>query len=228
MVAGVDGCKNGWVVAIDLGNGHTKVQHVETFSTLLLDQNLSVIVIDIPIGLLSQGARECDLEARKLLGRKRRSSVFPAPLRPMLAASDWNEACRIRFEVERKKCSKQAAAIIPKILEVDQSMTVELQHRVLEGHPEVSFTLMKGGSSMLHRKMTREGKEERLHLLAKHFPDIREQIASCGLRGVVTDVIDAYACLWTARRVNQGIARTLPDIPQEQKDCRGLKSEILI
>ena len=135
MLAGIDGYKNGWVAAIELRPGETEVRTYPNFRSILDDGSLTLIVIDIPIGLLDHGARPCDVEARRLLGKARGSSVFPSPIRAMLDAGTWEEACRRRVEEEGKKCSKQVAGILPKILEVDEEMTPGTQHRVREGHP---------------------------------------------------------------------------------------------
>ena len=223
MIAGVDGYKHGWAAAIDLGDGTTDVVQFDAFADLMAQEDLSLIVIDVPIGLLARGARNCDVLARQLLRPPRASSVFPAPIRPMLKASKWEEACRIRFKVEGKRCSKQILGILPKIREVDAFMTPDLQARVLEGHPEVSFTLMNGGTPMTFKKVEREGRNERLRLLVHHFPDIERSLSR--LSGAATDVTDAYACLWTARRVLRQEAIRLPS--DLQMDERGLRAEIV-
>ncbi len=70
--------------------------------------DIEVIAIDIPIGLPETGPRECDVLARRLLGRARASSVFPAPIRAVLGAKDYQQACAIRHKIEGKKMSKQA------------------------------------------------------------------------------------------------------------------------
>src|SRR5437763_795582 len=117
MLAGIDGYQKGWIAAVELRPGETVVRAYPNFRSILDDESLTLIVIDIPIGLLDHGARSCDVEARRLLGRARGSSVFPAPIRTMLDARTWEEACRRRVEREGKKCSKQVAGILPKIRE---------------------------------------------------------------------------------------------------------------
>ena len=225
MIAGIDGCTGRrWIAAIDVGHGHTKIELIESFHILLLREELSLIVIDVPIGLMDVGDRECDKAARKLVGI-RRNSVFPAPLRSMLDAVDYDDACRKRYAVEKKKCSVQLYAILPTIREVDAQLTPGLQSRVREGHPEVSFALLNGASPMRYTKKSPQGRDERLSLLVRHFPDLHEQIANLSRPGVETDVVDAYALLWTARRLRDGYAKCLPENPQY--DSRGLRAEIV-
>lgn len=224
MLAGIDGYKKGWVAAIELRPGETVVRTYPNFKSILDEGRLTLIVIDIPIGLLDHGARTCDVEARRLLGRARGSSVFPSPIRTMLDAGTWEKACRKRLEREGKKCSKQVAGILPKIREVDREITPAMQHRVREGHPELCFAMMNQGKPMSFNKRTKQGQETRLSLLLRHFPDITMQLRR--VSGARTDIIDAYACLWTARRVAQGKAVSLT--ADTEVDSKGLRAEIIV
>lgn len=226
MLVGIDGYKKGWIAAIELRQSETVVRTYPNFRSILNDGSLTLIIIDIPIGLLDHGARTCDVEARRLLGRARGSSVFPSPIRSMLDAGTWEEACRRRVEQERKKCSKQVAGILPKIREVDRGMTPTMQHRVREGHPELCFAMMNQGKPMSFNKRTKQGQEERLHLLLHHFTDITMQLRT--VSGARTDIIDAYACLWTARRVAYGKALSLTADTEVEVDSKGLKAEIMV
>lgn len=108
-IAGVDGCAGGWLLAIQSDEGTTTVDVVKRFADIVRRRDLSVMVVDIPIGLQEKGTREADAHARKLL-RERACCVFTAPIRPILQASCWEEACSIRFGIERKRVSKQAWA----------------------------------------------------------------------------------------------------------------------
>jgi predicted RNase H-like nuclease len=79
-IYGLDGCKDGWIgIAEDLESGLLSWDVYDELADLLkIDPHPGVIAIDIPIGLPEKGARSCDREARRLLGRPRGSSVFPA------------------------------------------------------------------------------------------------------------------------------------------------------
>ena len=221
MIAGLDGCRDGWIAAIE-ESGTTRLQILRSLDELFENPALVAAVIDIPIGLPNAGPRCCDLQARKLLP-PRASSVFPAPLRSMLAARDHGEASRLRFAAEGKRCSVQLAMILPKIREVDSLLGQERQVNVREGHPEVSFAFMNGGKAMSHPKRSSAGREERIRLLGDHFPDVPAALARLGRFQL--DAIDSYAMLWTARRVAEGASRTLPDLPLA--DSRGLRMEIV-
>lgn len=223
MLAGVDGYKNGWVAAVDFEDGSTRVKTYPNFGALLEDRSLTLIVVDIPIGLPEEGARRCDREARRFLRQGRGSCVFPAPIRAMLKANDWGEACQARMEREGKKCSMQVVAIIPKIREANEAMTPELQLRVREGHPEVSFAMMNEERPMRSRKMTKQGKLDRIQLLVGSFPDLAAHLRT--VPGASSDILDAYACLWTARRIGAMRARIFPH--EREQDSAGMNMEIV-
>ena len=222
MIAGVDGCHGGWIAAIRAGQ-NTRLEFFETLDHLLRDEALTGAVIDMPIGLPDLSPRPCDLSARQLLRGPRASSVFPAPIRSMLAARDQKEASDLRYAAEGKRCSVQLAAILPKIRQIDQLMTPEMQLRVREGHPEVTFALMNDDHPMLFPKRLQAGRVERIALLRSSFPDLATRLADVGpLSG---DAIDAYAMLWTAQRMVAGSARVLTQ--DGEVDSRGLRMEIV-
>ena len=111
-VVGVDGCTGGWIVASRDAGGAISVRRVDAFEALFEAPRPEVVAVDVPIGLPQRGPRDCDVEARRLLGA-RRSSVFPAPIRGVLAAASHAEASRARRQVEEKGLSVQAWAIVP-------------------------------------------------------------------------------------------------------------------
>jgi predicted RNase H-like nuclease len=224
MLAGIDGCREGWIAATLDGRNHTSVERHSSFDQAL-DGGYEVIVVDIPIGLPERGPRTCDLLARQLLGPPRASSVFPAPIRPMLAASSWKHACEIRRSIENKACSKQLANLLPKIKEVDALMSERLQSSVRECHPELAFATMNGGVPMRARKHSVDGRAERQALVSRHFGDAPGVIDQLVPRRLLTDALDAYACLFVARRVQLGTALILPRSPE--LDGRGLRAEIV-
>jgi predicted RNase H-like nuclease len=231
MAAGADGCRAGWICVMrELGHGRVRSGSFATAAALFAqDPRPEMLGIDIPIGLTDKGARDCDKEGRRVLGRPRASSVFPAPIRPVLAAGSWEEACAIRERVDGKRMSKQAWAIVGKIRDVDREMIrcSTLQGRIREVHPEVSFWGW-AGRAMRHRKTSRAGRQERLTVVESHFGSgafgaVRElyPVSRVGH----DDILDAFAALWSAERILQGDAQTLPRHPRV--DRRGLRMEIV-
>jgi len=231
IVCGMDGCKAGWVaITKDLSSGRISSRLCVSVRELVRNESsVQVFAIDIPIGLRERGPRTCDREARRLLGRGRSSSVFPAPIRPVLAASSYNAACQIRLQEEGKKLSRQAWEIVYKIREVDELLrqTLKLQSMFREVHPEVSFFFLAGGQPMRHSKKKRAGKEERRKLLEPIFGHwLHSALAERrDLACNEDDILDAFAALWTAERIASGISQTIPTAPQ--KDSFGLCMEIV-
>jgi predicted RNase H-like nuclease len=214
ILVGIDGCKGGWLIAsagADLSNLKLGFAPslAEVFDSLPAETG---VAIDMPIGLPDCTARACDVAARKVLGRQKQSSVFPAPCRAAL--SDGSTPCPRCG----KKLAQQGKAILRKIREVDALMRPELQCRVREAHPELTFAvlahpgidvseLMKGGTGLKSKKQRVSGQKERLKLLAAY--GLRElnpgsearRLSDETARPKADDVLDALACLVTAHRV---------------------------
>jgi len=218
--AGVDGCKTGWVIASESPRREIAVDVVSCFSEIL-DRDYQLVVIDVPIGLLDHGTRLADQEARRLL-RGRACCVFTAPLRPILSCADYSQARNLRVIIEGKSLTKQAWAIVPKVKEVDASLSCETQSGVREGHPEVSFAQMNGGEALANSKHSAQGQHDRISLLTPHFSNIASVVRTHSR--IAEDVIDAFAMLWTAQRVHNKQALALPI--SSPADSRGLLMQI--
>jgi predicted RNase H-like nuclease len=212
---GADGCPGGWIVALELADGSISLDRWPTNHLGAVSRRSTVLVavLDIPMGLTRQGPRACDREARTLLGWPRRNAVFPAPLRPMLVAETYPEAQRIRHRIEGKGCTRQAFGILPKVRDVDQLLGREGTDKFHEAHPELIFRELAQGGPLPASKHTREGREQRWELLRAEFPGLPEPDLK---RRASEDALDAYACLWTARRIAAGRAKWIPD--QDQLD----------
>jgi predicted RNase H-like nuclease len=226
-VAGIDGCRAGWIVVLFQRGQKTWTHQVKLCSKfadiLSLNPTPAVIAIDIPIGLLDQpqpGGRDCDRQARQLLGR-RASSIFTPPTRPMLQATQYEH-------VRTQGLSIQSFNILPKIREVDQLMIPALQQRVHEAHPELAFMSL-AGVPMQHNKKTPEGREERLRILEGAFREMRQAFDNACFafkraEVAMDDLLDAYVLAWTALHISTGQANRVPaDPPVDQK---GLRMEI--
>ena len=141
LVAGVDGYRKGWVaVALD-PSGDVQVSTHASFSEVLSSQ-ARVIAVDIPIDPPGLGVRQADAGARAFVGGSRASSVFPTPPRAALEARTFAEANEIARTITGKGISQQAFALGRKILEVHT--LAEVDERVIEMHPEVSFRELAG------------------------------------------------------------------------------------
>lgn len=230
IVAGVDGCKKGWLcVTKNLYTGEIN-SAVYTDAKSLFHQQPEplIIAIDIPIGLTEAGSRICDIEARKLIG-PRRSSVFPAPVRQALKANTRQEADFIGRQADGRGVSSQSFAIYNKIRDVDKILSAkpQLQERIKEIHPEVCFWAWNLKQHMSSAKKTQEGQAQRRELIEKVFEgDSADDIQAKYLKkNVATDDInDAFAALWTVERIFKGKAEVIPNLPP--RDEMGLSMEM--
>ena len=216
---GIDGCKGGWLYfRFDGDTGTFGVS--PTLEPILAGlPETSCVLIDMPIGLRARGKKEraCDVAARAMIG-PRRSSVFAAPVRPILKAKDYRAASAQSRRLTGRGLSKQSWNIVPKIRALDDLLKVEpsLANRILEAHPEVLFAGLAGGP-MRANKATRDGFTERMTILSILHPDAETLVASAflahgGFEAARDDVVDAFVLALCARKPTQ--LKTLPEEPE--------------
>lgn len=215
---GVDGCKGGWFFVKVDSRGVFSWDVVEKLEELVCAAfEGDRICVDIPIGLPNgPGERWCDKLARKRLGTPRGSSVFPAPARETLEATDnYERAKQINRQVLDKAISRQTFAICPKIKEVDGLLRRSGKARglVYEVHPELCFRVL-ADRRMSHNKKTSDGYKERLAVLRELSPEAETvvQSASEDRSGKFDrdDVVDAAVAALTAAASE---LQSLPDDP---------------
>jgi predicted RNase H-like nuclease len=239
-VAGVDGCRAGWLavvrpLATPVG---ARVHLMPTFADVLnLAERPRVIAIDIPIGLpevAMVGGRHADIAARARLGA-RRSAVFAVPARLAVLEADYRAACAVARATSEppRSVSKQTFNLFPKMREVDALITPALQERVVECHPEVAFWALNGEQPLGAPKKTRSqahpaGLALRRFLLAQagyslaFLQAVRFKAHEAG----PDDFLDACACSWSAARIASGRGVRFPAEPPV--DGKGLRMEIWV
>lgn len=239
-LAGVDGCKAGWVAVHREPDAPPSVSVFPTFQALLDALPGATIAVDMPIGLpdfSSKGARGPEALVRPLLGA-RQSSVFAIPSRAALYADTgdfttveaWYAAHRRASEVAMatseppRGVSIQAFGIFVKIREIDQLLIArpELRGRVFESHPEVAFCRLNGGIAMALPKKVKgavnpAGMEERKALLCRHGYQ-KSFLDQPPPKGAASDdFLDAAAMMLIAGRIANGEARPSPDPPPSDR-----------
>lgn len=233
-VIGVDGCRGGWICIALRGADDPSPQwwvSAEFEEILARWPTADRVLVDIPVGLLDAGPerRSPDVLARRALGGKRASSVFNAPIRPVLEAPDYAAANARSRRLTGRGLSRQSWAIVPKIRQVDRLLRSrpEWIGRVREVHPELCFQAFAGGRSMRHNKKTDEGFQERLELLAGRYPEAERVMGSIllheGKRVARDDAVDALAAALTG--VGDGALQTIPESPE--RDAAGIPMEMV-
>jgi predicted RNase H-like nuclease len=214
---GLDGFRFGWVAAwIDEAGDHGF--DYSPGLTRLLTMPHERAMIDMPIGLPTEGYRGCDLHARELIG----AAVFVGARRNLWEFQGPDEANRYYWdhEGEGRGISRQLWNIRDKIREVDEFMTPERQKTIGEAHPELIFWNLSGRQK-LDRKTTARGREQRIELLvARGFAKLPRWLTLRHGTGIGRDdLIDACACAIAARDSRESVAG-------DELDPRGLRMAI--
>ena len=207
-VIGVDGCRGGWIAAVVDGDDVHWQVCPDVADVLALDGD--VVGIDVPIGLPAFGRRDCDLQAKRLLGRAH-PRVFLTPPRGVLAATTYDEGARLHRDLtDGAGLSVQTWHILAKVREVDAATTAADDERLVEVHPELSLIALaqsQGGvGTALESKKTAVGRDARINLLSAWRPAAVNAPAG-------DDGLDALAVAWSAARWLSGAARTVPSTP---------------
>jgi predicted RNase H-like nuclease len=240
LVAGVDGCRAGWVVVLTDSRvaagdrAQAEVALARDFRDVLtLTRGARVVGVDMPIGLLdaaAPGGRECDRHARRLLGRDRACSVFSPPARAALARPSYRGALSANraSSAARLGISIECYGLFPRLREVDEALSddLTLAERVTEIHPELSFRALAGGPVGLSEpKRSTRGLSRRVALLRPVFPRLARAVKARAAGIAADDVLDAHAVAWSAARVARDTAVCLPAKPAP-RDARGLPMAI--
>ncbi len=203
---GVDGTSSGWVASI----GSSKEKRL---STIIFSENLekllsnyahSVVVIDMPIELNKKNyLRECDVLAKRYLGKNFQSSIFIPPLKKVLNCNTYQEANKLSKKMAGKGLSKQSWYLKNKISEV-QGLS-KLCFKIYEGHPECSFKMLNEGD-LKAKKKSALGIFERLDLLKKAGLDplsISWKLENSS-KIKIDDILDSMVLFLTASRIVEG------------------------
>jgi predicted RNase H-like nuclease len=232
---GLDWASNGWFgVILDDGEWETEL-FPSVWSVWKYHSDADRILIDIPVGLPTDAKRDCDVEARRKLGR-RAGSVFYTPIRDAVYRQTLAAAKAVNEAAADFSIQNQAWSIVPRIREVDEflDMYPSARDRLVETHPEVCFYALNGRRALDDSKRTAAGVRQRRALLDKEAP-VTDEICETAIEryttpsyapsvGSAADVVDAVAAAVTARRGPERWA-TLPETPPS--DERGLPMRIV-
>jgi len=151
-------------------------------------------------------------------------------VRAAVVARNRESASEITRLADGRRVGVQAWGIYSKIRRVDEALTSSAFARaaIREVHPEVCFWAWNGRKPMKWAKKKAEGLTERVALAESWLGEgILQRARRDYLKKDLADddIIDAIAGLWTAHRIDDGTAETLPDSPP--RDETGLPMEIV-
>jgi predicted RNase H-like nuclease len=180
---------------------------LEDAAAVLAVPDVAVVAIDMPIGLSDDGVRACDVGARRrLVGAA--SSVFPAPVRPVLRASTYDEARSASLAASGRSLSVQTFGLVPAIRSLDDALGDPPDPRVHEVHPELSFRALDG--RVADRKASVAGLAQRIRALEAAM-DVLDALAGVPAWMPAVDALDACAAAWSAQRLADGRGECVGD-----------------
>jgi len=214
-VIGIDGCKAGWITAKALENKSISFQIIENLNDgYLKESNLSHIGIDIPLQLSHSEKRLAEIEARSLL-KNRACTIFSPPTLSALRAKNYIDACDVNFKECGKRISKQSWNLFPKIKEAQEFLQNNSISKlgIFEVHPELSFMAMNDMSLIKASKKTDIGREIRIKLIQKFFPNFSFALVRNKYKKTQVlddDILDSISVLWSTQRIVDNIAEFVP------------------
>ena len=222
MLAGVEPCATGWLVVSAKLQGVSmfpEPAHVVTSFNSILDSRprYEFVALHCPVGLPEAGAsggRQCDREARALLGADRASAILSPPDRTRLDDDDVSDL------------GADVRSLLAHIREVNECIASYHQRMVAEVNPELGFYQLNDGVALVHGRGEPEGIDERLAILHARMPGLERVLDELPRDVSLGTVLDACADLWTARRIAARAVVRLPESPEWSE--AGLKMELVL
>lgn len=190
---GIDGIPGGWVAVYLTSGGGQRFAYAKSAARLLADP-YDRAMIDMPIGLPERGYRQCDIDARAVVGPRvflgARWGLWNFKTLDEANLHYWNE------EGAGRGVSMQLFCIREKLQELNEG---SVPARLFEAHPELIFWRIAG--RVLASKNTAKGRTERMEILEKNgIERVRLWLGQRHGTGIGRDdLIDACACALAAR-----------------------------
>lgn len=227
---GIDGCKEGWVVA-RVQERRLILEKCKDMEEIAVKfSNADEILIDMVVGLPeSMGDIRPDSFARRILEGKS-MAIFAVPCRQAIYAEDEESMISLNKKILDKGLGRQTIAIIPKMREVDTFLANHRSYisRIKESHPEVCFSRLYGKTVMTN-KTKLDGMEQRIEILKDYIDnlsieEIRERAKK--LRCSASDILDAACLAVTANMALEDKIQIIPEMPMN--DHRGIPMRMVI
>jgi predicted RNase H-like nuclease len=228
-LGGVTPCPGGWLVLPGRLAGVTVVaEEAFVLKTLMevLDYRpkFDFGAVNIPFGYPeypNQQYRQCDKEARSILGWPRMVSVRPVPSRAALFAKTRKEAVKIepwltKNDFRHFRWLKEAATEIQPFH----------SRSFYSANADLSFMQMNGDEPLATSPYHEDGQVERLELVRAKLPGVDDVLSRVPPDGAgQIHMLEAGAMLWTARRASGRAISRLPLDPEW--DAAGIRVEIV-
>ena len=197
-------------------------------SVLKVTERCAITTVDMPIGIPSgTKPRACDVAARDALADAGRARVFFCPPRESMKGQTAEQFQAIHRRVTNKGAGLPVWGIVTKLKEVDAAMCPELQGRIREFHPELTWKRLAGFVTASKHGAT--GLLQRIDVLNKHKSGWLRGLKTAHLPSSVAldDVLDCLVGISVADAVagNADYKGRLPE-GDPPKDDHGLRMEI--
>jgi predicted RNase H-like nuclease len=221
VIAGVVPCRTGWLVASCKIAGATlsieEPAYFEKFVEVIdYKPAFSTIGVNAPIGYLDEArplGRTCDREARALLGPRRGASIRSAPSRAALKQDNPTGLDAV------------TRYYLPHYREIAEEVPAYRQRTVYEVEPELTFFDLNHERPLRYSKRTGLGRIERTELLETRVQGVGRILEASLPEAKRSQLIDAAACMWSARRIFGKVGVRIPEDPEW--DSEGVRMEIV-
>ena len=222
-VWGVDGCPGGWFAVSNDGDLRLETDFEALLEVTVKDR----VYVDMPIGL-PDAERQLEQLARRYRS-VRAGSIFPVPCRQAIYTTSYHSASAINLAVTGKKLSKQSWFLCKKIRQIDTLLRrhKSLRSRVMESHPELTYSILSGGSLLTSKKRP-AGVTERLKVLSQRLPIVRQLFTRAEhsfQRKVLgrDDIVDALALMVVATGKKKRLV-----VPAQLRDSHGIPIRMIL
>ena len=229
ILGGIVPCPGGWLIVPARLAGVTVIADDPEVVKRLADvldyrPKIDAAAIWSPIGFFDEPVgpyRECDEQARDLIGWPRRVAVHATPSRAALRAPSREQAREIEpwltnDDLRRFRWLKEA----------ESEFQPFHQRTFFAAHPDLSFAQLNGDRPLTSSPHQPDGLVERMNLIRNKLPGLEEIVTRTPPPGAAQlHMLQATALVWTARR---GAGRAVNRLPVDaQWDTSGLRMEMV-
>jgi predicted RNase H-like nuclease len=227
-IAGVTPCPGGWLVLSARLAGVTVVAEDPFVLRTLAEvvdwrPKFDAVAINVPLGLYDEPTgpyRQCDEEARAMIGWPRRTAIAAVPSRAALHATRGDavamEPWLRQSDLRRFRWLREA----------DTELQPFHQRSYYSAHPDLSYHQMNGDERLRTSPHLENGVIERLQLVRAKLPGAERYMTEAPPAGAgQLHVLQATGLLWTARRAAGRAMTRLPSDPTW--DSTGMRMELV-
>lgn len=229
VLGGIVPCPGGWLIVPARLAGVTVVADDPEVVATLVDvlefkPKFDAAAIYCPIGFYDKPTapyRQCDEEARALIGWPRNVAVRPTPSRAALQAETRTEAQELEPWLTRDDLRR-----FRWLREAYREFQPFHQRTYFAAHPDLTFAQLNNDRPLLSSPYQQDGMLERIALIRDKLPGLEDIASRTPPTGAAqVHLLQALALLWTARRI---AGRAMQRVPLDPDwDPAGMRMELV-